>query len=93
MSKQMSVIALGLWVVVMPSLGIYRSWLTVCMVLSGVALMVIGFLLRGEALAQEHHTIHAVPTPKGRRARVHEEPAAVVSQDYSENHPHIGSLN
>ena len=43
MSKQMSVIALGLWVVVMPYLGIYRSWLTVCMVLSGVALMVIGF--------------------------------------------------
>lgn len=52
MSKETALILLGLWVIIMPYLGIYRSWLTVLMVLTGLGFMVIGFLLRGEALSR-----------------------------------------
>ena len=93
MSKEMSVIALGLWVLVMPYLGIYRSWLTLLMVITGVALLVLGFLLRGEALAEEHRNGHAPGPRHGRRTRTYEENTARVEQDYSEPHQHIGSLN
>ena len=52
MSKETSVIVVGLWVLVMPYLGIYRSWLTVLMVLTGLGLILLGFLLRGEKIAR-----------------------------------------
>jgi hypothetical protein len=53
MSKEMMVIALGLWIIVVRTLlGIPGSWQTFLLVLTGVALAVIGFLLRGEALSR-----------------------------------------
>ena len=52
MSKETTIIVLGLWVVVLPYLGIYRSWLAALMVLTGLALMLVGFLLRGETLSR-----------------------------------------
>jgi hypothetical protein len=93
MSKEMSIIALGVWVIVLPYLGIYRSWLVVLMVITGLALMGIGFLLRGEKLADEHHNGHASHKHSRRSHLPFEESAATVEQDYSEDRPHIGSLN
>ena len=47
------IIALGLWIIVVRTLlGIPGTWQTFLLVLTGVALAVIGFLLRGEALAR-----------------------------------------
>jgi len=81
MSKEMGIVALGVWVVVMPYLGIYRSWLTVLMVLTGIALMIIGFLLRGEAITREHHG-HAPEARKKSRVTFQESTPA-VEHDYS----------
>lgn len=56
MSKEMLVIALGLWIIIVRTLlGIPGSWQTVLLVMTGVALAVVGFLLRGEALARAAH--------------------------------------
>lgn len=53
MSKEMMVIALGLWIIVVRTLlGIPGSWQTFLFIVTGVALAVIGFLLRGEALSR-----------------------------------------
>jgi hypothetical protein len=51
MSKEMTVIVLGLWVAVLPYLGIPGDWRTILLLLSGLGIAVIGFLLRGEALS------------------------------------------
>ncbi len=53
MSKEMMVIALGLWIIVIRTLlGIPGSWQTFLFIVTGTALAVIGFLLRGEALGR-----------------------------------------
>lgn len=52
MSKEMTVIVLGLWVVVVPYLGIPGEWRTALLVLSGLGIAVVGFLLRGETLSR-----------------------------------------
>lgn len=93
MSKEMAVIALGVWVIIMPYLGIYRSWLTVLMVLTGIALMVLGFLLRGETIAREHHDAPKVPRRPRKSHVTFEESSPVASSDYAEEHTTIGSLN
>ncbi len=94
MSKEMSIIALGVWVIIMPYLGIYRSWLTVLMVLTGVVLMVLGFLLRGETITRENHNSPKSPRRPRKQHMPFEESAPVVSHDYStEDHTTIGSLN
>ncbi len=84
MSKEMAIVALGVWVVVLPYLGIYRSWLTILMVLTGIALMVLGFLLRGETIAKEHKAHRDTPKP-GSRARMpfEENSTVAVEQDYT----------
>ncbi len=62
MSKETGVIALGVWVMIMPYLGIPRAWLTALMILTAVGLVVLGFFLRAEALSRSarhagrHHT-------------------------------------
>ena len=57
MSKEMLIIVLGVWVVVLTQLGVpYRPWGAVLFALTGVALAVIGFLLRGEALGRTTQT-------------------------------------
>lgn len=66
MSKEMAVIALGLWVVIVPYLGVPGSWRTTILVLSGIGIAVIGFMLRNEALTHGHtdsHTTFAESTP------------------------------
>jgi hypothetical protein len=94
MSKEMGIVALGIWVVVMPYLGIYRSWLTLLMVATGIALMVIGFLLRGEAIMREHHTHVHTPTPRKRSRTTFQESAPKVEHDYSAHtDSNLGSLN
>lgn len=68
MSKEMTVIALGVFVAVVPYLGIPGLWKTVLFVLAGLGLAGVGFLLRGEALAREaghghdHFVENAAPT-------------------------------
>ena len=51
------VIALGLWIItVRTMLGIPGSWQTFLFIVTGVALAIIGFLLRGEALGRARPT-------------------------------------
>ena len=53
MSKEMMVIALGASVIVIRTLlGVPGEWQTVLFVVSGIALVVVGFLLRGEAISR-----------------------------------------
>lgn len=52
MSKEMWVIVLGLWTIVLPYLGIPGSWKVALFVLTGLAVATFGFLLRGEALSR-----------------------------------------
>ncbi len=52
MSKETIVAVLGIWVIVVPYLGFPSSWKTVIFVLSGFAVMIVGFFLRAEALAR-----------------------------------------
>ena len=53
MSKEMMVIVLGLWIIVIRMfLGVPGSWQTFLFIITGAALAVIGFLLRGEALGR-----------------------------------------
>jgi uncharacterized protein involved in copper resistance len=53
MSKEMLVIVLGVWIIVVRTLlGVPGSWQTALFILSGIALMVVGFLLRGEAISR-----------------------------------------
>ena len=59
MSKEMMVIALGIWILVVPYLGIPGSWRTTILIISGIIIALLGFLLRGEAISRgrksEHH--------------------------------------
>jgi hypothetical protein len=52
MSKEMSVIVLGVLVMLIPYLGIPGSWRTLLLVVVGVAVTILGFLLRGETISQ-----------------------------------------
>jgi len=61
MSKEMAVIALGVWLVIVPYLGVPGSWRTVLLLLTGVALVVLGLFLRADSLLvrsrkSEHHS-------------------------------------
>jgi hypothetical protein len=51
MSKEMGVIALGIFVAVVPYLGLPGSWKTTLFVVTGFLLALLGFLLRGEVLS------------------------------------------
>ena len=53
MSKEMTLIVLGLWIVVVPYLGVPGSWRTAILILSGLAIALVGFLLRAEGLARK----------------------------------------
>jgi hypothetical protein len=59
MSKETTVIVLGLWIIVLPYLGIPGGWRTTLIVLTGIALMGLGFILRGEALGRGSHAKHS----------------------------------
>lgn len=47
MSKEMSVIVLGIWLILATQLGIpFHPWLSILVALTGLALTIIGLLLR-----------------------------------------------
>ena len=52
MSKEMLVIALGLWVIIIPNLGVPVSWRETLLILTGAAIVFVGFLLRGEVISK-----------------------------------------
>jgi hypothetical protein len=53
MSKEMLVIALGVWIILVRTfLGVPGEWQTLIFIATGVVLVIIGFLLRGEALGR-----------------------------------------
>ena len=60
MSREMSIIVLGILVIVIPYTGFPSPWRTLFLVLAGAAIAIIGFLLRGQTLSKpqkktEHH--------------------------------------
>lgn len=59
MSKEMAVIALGIWVLVIPYLGVPGGWRTLLMIVTGIGLIVLGFFLRTEALARGGRRPHS----------------------------------
>ncbi len=75
MSKEMGIIALGVFIVIQPYLGVPNSWHTFLSVVAGVAIMILGFLLRGEALSGAHKS-------SSKHSFVENSSASVV-QDYS----------
>jgi hypothetical protein len=56
MSKEMGIILLGLFVIIQPYLGVPNSWHTFFTIVAGIAIMVLGFLLRGEVLSRGGET-------------------------------------
>ncbi len=79
MSKETAVIALGLWVMVMPYLGVPRAWLTALMILTAVLLIILGFLMRAEVLSrtarhtsQHHPFVEEMPQQEGQWVEHHE---------------------
>ena len=52
MSKEMGVIGLGIFVVVVPFLGIPEAWKTPLLVVAGLLVALLGFLMRGQVLSQ-----------------------------------------
>lgn len=61
MSKEMTVVALGIWILILPYLGVPGSWRTTLLALTGVGLIVLGFFLRAEVLSRggrhgSHHS-------------------------------------
>ena len=52
MSKEITLILLGIWIAVVPYLGIPSSWKTSIFFISGLLVILLGFLLRTEALAR-----------------------------------------
>ena len=76
MSKEMTLIILGLFVMALRTLlGLPGTWQTVLLVLAGGAVAVIGFLLRGESLARggreyEHSSfVESKPHPQPHHER------------------------
>ena len=56
----MGVILLGLWITIAPQLGVPRPWPTLLVTISGLAVMLLGFLLRKQALSHgDAHTSDA----------------------------------
>lgn len=88
MSKEMAVIALGVFVIVIRTvLGVPGEWQTVLFILTGIALVVVGFLLRGEAISR-HTSARAVQTRS--YSFVESTPEAVTTHEHKEG---ITSLN
>ena len=59
MSKEMTIIALGIWVIIIPYLGVPGSWRTGLLLISGLFIVLVGFLLRAQSLSHStKHTAH-----------------------------------
>ena len=60
MSREMAVIALGIWVIILPHLGVPGSWHTVITTITGVVIIAVGLYVRaamlgGAARRTSHH--------------------------------------
>jgi hypothetical protein len=84
MSKEMAVIALGIWVIVIPYLGVPGGWRTTLMVITGLGLILLGFFLRSEALSRAGR--------RGHSSFVEHVPHATQESTH-ERKERIGSLN
>jgi hypothetical protein len=76
MSKEMTIIVLGVWTIILPYLGIPSGWRTTLVILTGIGFVVLGFLLRGETLSRGH---------KGSSRHSYVENAASITHDYSDD--------
>lgn len=52
MSKEMTVIVLGVFTIVLTQIGIPSSWRAALLILTGIMLIALGFFLRSEALTR-----------------------------------------
>lgn len=52
MSRETIVISAGIWVFVLPFLGLPESWRVVLFIFTGIGLVVLGFIMRAEVLAR-----------------------------------------
>lgn len=51
MSKEMAIIALGIWVVILPHLGVPGSWHTAITTITGIVIIAAGLYFRAAMLA------------------------------------------
>ena len=56
MSKEVAVIVLGAWIILVTQLGIPSAWREALIVLSAAAVVAVGFFLRAEALGRRPST-------------------------------------
>jgi hypothetical protein len=83
MSREMTIIILGLLTMVVPYTGFPSAWRTGALVLIGAAVAVIGFLMRGETLGTRERTTehHPFQESTGPRADIRPaEPAAYIEE-------------
>ena len=78
MSKEVGIIVLGLWLVVLPFLGFPGSWRMVFIFLSGLGIASLGFFLRAEALSRGKGRHDAPFTQNGASRVPHEGEQAKV---------------
>jgi len=62
MSKEISVVMLGIFVAVLPFLGFPQSWRVIFFVIAGLGIMLLGFFLRADHL---HREASPLPTAVG----------------------------
>ncbi len=72
MSKETGVIAIGIWVFVLPFLGIPGSWKEMLFILTGAGLAALGFFLRTEAISRGGVSPHAPFRDSGHENPEHE---------------------
>jgi hypothetical protein len=82
MSKELAVILLGAWVILLTQLGIPGTWRTTLLIITGVVIAVVGLYLRAEALSRQKRTARHTYVENG--GPTHEE---------HERKEGIGSLN
>jgi hypothetical protein len=88
MSKEMLVMALGLWIIIVPYLGIPGGWKSTIFLISGIIIVLVGFFLRTEALSRQN----------GNRASRHQPFVENVATSHTDQHGNerkegINSLN
>lgn len=51
MSREMAVVTLGIWVIILPHLGVPHSWAVIITTVTGVAIIMAGLYMRAKMLA------------------------------------------
>ena len=67
MTREMTIIVLGLLTMVIPYTGFPSAWRTGALVLIGAAVAVVGFLMRGETLSKRERTTEHHPFQESAR--------------------------